>query len=314
MVQGPALLRNGKPVVLEGLNVPSLEWSNEGENVLRSTDVAITQWISNCIRLPLAQDRWFGKAPGQTDGGEAYRKLVRAVLDRCKKSDVALVLDLHWSNGGVWGKQIRQHKMPDEHSVSFWVDVAKRYRDEPLVLFDLYNEPRDVSWEVWRNGGDVTDMEDGKEIRYRTPGMQGLLQAIRKAGAKNVIVAGGLDWAYDLTGIVNGFALRDPNGNGVMYASHIYPWKSDWEGKVGICADRHPVLVGEVGCEPDPKQEAPETWAPRMLEWIKKRKLHWTAWCFHPSASPRMLLNWEYEPTPYWGAPVKALLTGNRRQ
>jgi hypothetical protein len=38
---------------------PSLEWSNTGENVLRS---ATHDWHANAIRLPLAQDRWFGKA------------------------------------------------------------------------------------------------------------------------------------------------------------------------------------------------------------------------------------------------------------
>ncbi len=294
---------------LQGINVPSLEWSNEGENVLKSTRVAMDDWGSNCIRLPLSQDRWFGWAQWQTDGGEAYRKLVDQVLAEVRQRKGWLVLDLHWSNGGVKGKHMQQHAMPDQYSKLFWEDLATRYKNDPVVLFDLYNEPRDVSWNVWQKGGSVTNgVDGGGTVTYESPGMQGLVDAIRAKGAKNVVVIGGLDWAYDLTGVLQGHEIKDPKGNGVMYASHIYPWKTDWDGKVGRVADRHPVLIGEVGCEPDPKQEDPAIWAPRMLDWIEKRKIHWTAWCFHPTASPRMLKDWDYTPTDYWGAPVKQVL------
>ena len=26
-----------------------------------------------------------------------------------------------------------------------------------MILFELYNEPHDVSWAIWRNGGGVSD-------------------------------------------------------------------------------------------------------------------------------------------------------------
>lgn len=134
------------------------------------------------------------------------------------------------------------------------------------------------------------------------------------AGAHNIVVASGLDWGYDLSGIARGYALTDPNGNGIVYGTHIYPWKAtsprNWDPRVGIIADQYPILVGEVGCEPDPKQEDPHQWAPKILAYIEARQLHWTAWTFHPDASPRMLLNWDYAPTPYWGEYVKRALSG----
>jgi hypothetical protein len=55
--------------------------------------------------------------------------------------------------------------------------------------------------------------------------MQALINAVRESGAKNIVLAGGLDWAYDLSGIANGFALDDKGGNGIIYSTHIYPWK-----------------------------------------------------------------------------------------
>jgi hypothetical protein len=45
---------------------------------------------------------------------------------------------------------------------------------------------------------------------------------------------------------------------------------------------------------------------------IQQHKLNWTGWCFHPKSSPRMLLNWNYEPTPEWGQPAKDALSGKK--
>src|SRR5579862_3561302 len=65
-------------VHLHGVNAASMEWSSHGEgHILDSVNTAIRDWHVNLIRLPLSQDRWFGKAPEQTDGGQAYRALVR---------------------------------------------------------------------------------------------------------------------------------------------------------------------------------------------------------------------------------------------
>lgn len=308
----------GQVVRLQGVNVPSMEWTNTGDNVLRSVRVAADLWHANLIRLPLCQDRWFGQAAGQTDGGATYRMLVDDVVQTLSSRNKYVLLDLHWSDGDQWGQHIGQHSMPDDHSTAFWKDVAARYANNPAVLFDLYNEPRDVSWDVWQNGGEVVEQNQnprqGLRLTYHSPGMQGLLDTVRQAGAKNVVVAGGLDWAYDLSGILNGHALADPNGHGVMYATHIYPWKKDWDVHVTPAARRYAVYVGEVGCAPsrpdDPawKKVDPYTWAPKVLAYINQHQLSWTAWSFHPSAGPCLISDWNYTPTPYWGKFVKAAL------
>jgi len=46
---------------------------------------------------------------------------------------------------------------------------------------------------------------------------------------------------------MNGFALDDHGGNGIVYVSHIYPWKTDWQGKVLVAVDKYPIIVTEVG-------------------------------------------------------------------
>src|SRR5690606_16119009 len=143
---------------------------------------------------------------------------------------------------------------------------------------------------------------------FVSPGMQKMIDNVRATGARNIVVIGGLDYAYSLTGINEGFAVTDRTGNGIMYATHVYPWKKGWQKRFLDVAAKHPILVGEVGGDakkmswlPANHQENVDTWAPAMIGVIQKHRLNWTAWCFHPKASPRMLLDWNYTPTPFWG-------------
>ena len=315
----------GEEVRLFGVNICSLEWSSKGENVLASTREAFKNWNCNLVRLPLSQDRWFCKilddfsTPNPPDGGAEYRKIVNDIINIASRSGKYIILDLHWSNSGEWGKNPDGYCMPNDKSLEFWIDVAKRYSNNNTVLFGLYNEPHDITWEVWRNGGTVNETKnegktDEKKFTYHTPGHQKIVDGIRALGANNIIVAGGVDWAYDLSEIAS-YALKDtPEGNGIVYDSHIYPWKgldiTTHNTKVLCIADKYPILVGEIGIEPNGEYGAADnpSWLSNMLDWMDNNKLNWTAWCFHPTASPCMISNWQYTPTEYHGAIVKQRL------
>ena len=316
----------GKTVRLQGVNIPSLDFNPEGDHLQESMKVALGEWNAKIIRIPLTQDLWYGYYQGKqaADKGAAYRKLVDLVVKTISDKNAYVLLDLHWSDGGVWNQYVGQHAMPDDNSVIFWKDFAKRYANNPAVLFDLYNEPHDVTWDIWKNGGNIeeknSDPSRGLFLKYHTPGMQKLLDTVRSTGAKNIVIAGGLDWGYDLRGILNGYALKDSTGNGIMYGTHIYPWKKEWDTNVTPVTQKHPVFVGEVGTKPwkegDPPHENvyTESWAPEVINYINKHQLSWTAWSFHPSANPCLLNGWDYSPTPYWGVYVKEALTHKKQE
>lgn len=306
---------DGQSVWLQGVNVASLEWRAEGEHLLESIAVAIDEWNANVIRLPVNDAFWYGRNEKQANDPQAYRALVDQAIAEATKRGAYTILDLH------------RFKAPNADHVEFWKDAATRYKNNAAVLFGLFNEPHGISWDVWRDGGLVEKdrpanqgviAENEEQIEtFHSPGMQAMVDAVRETGARNIVVIGGLDWGYDLSGIVNGYALDDRGGNGIVYDSHVYPWKSDWAGKTLVAAEKYPVLIGEVGAELEPmsfvppeRHEDPYEWSPDMLGLIQKHKLHWTAWCFHPQASPCILADWEYTPTPYWGAFVRAALHG----
>jgi aryl-phospho-beta-D-glucosidase BglC (GH1 family) len=311
----------GKEVWLQGVNVVSLEFRLHGEHVTDAIIAAIDDWKANTIRLPVKESYWFGREPGQHDGGAGYRALVDEAVALTVDRGAYLVLDLH-----RFGAVRKEH-------VEFWRDAAIHYKNHPGVLFDIFNEAHSISWAVWRDGGWVDERktaadEDSflpanEQARakqgFESPGMQKLVDTIREVGADNVIIAGGLDWAYDLSGIVEGYALTDPSGHGIMYSTHIYNWKKGWADKVLRAAEHHPIFVGEVGADvkkmsfiPAELQEDPYTWAPDMLGLIQKYRFHWTGWSFHPRTTPVMIIDWSYAPTPFWGEFAKSALAGRQ--
>lgn len=305
---------SGEEIWLQGAAVPSLEWGPGGDNIMKSVTNLVENWNVNVVRLAVHSSYWFGRGKWQNkkNGLDRYRGLVDEVADYMQSHGKYMVLDLH------------EYRAPKPHHAAFWLDAATRYKNHPGVIFGLLNEPHDVSWEVWRNGGMAGDKKTGnahaenneKLVGEMTIGMQKLVEHVRSTGAKNLVSAGGLDWAYQLDGVLNGYALDDGN---LMYESHCYPWKSGWTNAFLNVAKKYPILMGEVGAQDVPmpfeKKEdfvQPEAWVPDMLGAIQKYRLNWTAWSFHPKCSPCMIKNWDYEPTPYWGAFAKRALAGEK--
>jgi TolB protein len=327
-VSPPAALRVDKtrilnsrnePVRLRGVNAACLEWTSDGEgHILETVKTAIDEWHVNHVRLPLAQDRWFGKAPEQKDDGKAYRALVDQAVELCAGRGCYIILDLHWSDAGEWGQHIDQHVMPDVNTALFWKSCATAYTNHPAVIFDLYNEPHDVSWDVWRNGGTVTEkaFRRNPEKTYQAVGMQALLDTVRGTGAKNVVIAGGLNWAYDMSGFFDGAPLADPDGNGVIYANHAYPFKGDtveqWIAKMERAAKEVAIIVSEFGADSrggaTKKGLTGEEWVGQVLTALDEHNWSWSAWDLHPSAGPRLISDWKYTPTPAFGRLVKQSL------
>lgn len=329
--------KSGEEIILTGVNCASLEWLADPERLPHTVKVALDLWNANIIRLPLSQDRWFGFGRDQVgvdEDGERYRKNVDDIVKIIAERKKYVILDLHRSNCGTWGEFLCAN-MPDMNSLVFWKSVAGRYRNHPNVLFGIYNEPFKVSWECWRDGGEITaeyipenianqvmrDESDGENlayVTYQTPGLQKMVDTVRAIGANNIAIVGGLDWGYELDGVAKGYTIDDRGGNGIILDSHQYPWKDldTWEELVDVVKDSYPILIGECGHYGEnvivyeaPQREVSEKWVPRLLNWVERNGYHITAWDFHDTAGPSLIKNLDdYEPTPFWGVYYKEFL------
>ena len=322
-VSGNRIINNhGERVLLRGVNAASMEWTSDGQkHILTTIETAIRDWHANVVRVPLSQDRWFGKAREQQDDGASYKLLVRQIVELCATNHCYVILDLHWSDCNEWGKNMGQHSMPDQNSLAFWKDFAPVYANNPAVIYDLYNEPHDVTWDVWLNGGRVLDKlafkRPGMEAKtFDSVGMQPLLDAVRATGAKNMVIAGGLDWAYDLSGILQGKQLVDHGGNGVVYANHCYDNKGDtvhqWINKMETASAKVPIIVSEFGGKVGPERKtASDNWLLHVMNALHEHQWSWVAWDMHTMAGPSLISDWNYTPTEQFGIYVKKMLSEN---
>lgn len=303
----------GEDVVLHGVNRNGLECWSDNSGIFDIVRVALEEWHADTIRLPLSQDRWFGYDKAYTK--EEYRAIVDKLVDFITKDGNYVILDAHYGDYGIWGKRTDEApRMADLNTVTFWRDIGKRYANHPYVLYNLYNEPEDISWEVWRDGG---WLEQGG-MCFQAAGMQQLIDAVRDTGAKNPVVLGGLVWASSTIGPAIGWDVDDRGGNGIIMDAHIYPWNGlDWDADFASVVPTHPLLIGEFGhqgtamdlgpaCIP---REPHEVWMPKLIRWIEENKFSYCAWDFDCYAGPCLLKEMEnFTPTESHGVYVKDML------
>src|SRR3989442_14456583 len=112
--------------------------------------------------------------------------------------------------------------MPNRcHPPVFWRQVAAAYGGNKRVIFALFNEPFPdnnsntvEAWRCWRDGGTCTGMS------FQAAGMQELVGSVRSAGATNVIMVGGVQYAATLSS----WQTSKPRDrlNNIAAAWHIY--------------------------------------------------------------------------------------------
>jgi hypothetical protein len=323
----------GCPVRLTGVDVDGLEWSpaNNGANgaIANSVTGAISNWHANFVRIPISQDFWFGykNTHGQPSSAAAYIAFVDSAVAAASNANCYAEIDLHWSGTGSFGTSDVQEDMPDDNSTSFWQAVANHYANNPAVFFDLYNEPKDDTWSIWKNGGQSAS-------GFHTPGFQALVKTIRDTGAKNVIVIGGLGWAWDLTGLSSN-TITDTNtagsmsGDGIMYEAHIYDNKGGsteaqkialWNQYVtvavaaGFCVDIGEFGPSNAGNGNTQDNSGCTPFETDLLSWINGNNpsnyaYNAMAWDFNTQAPPCLLSNFtNFVATTCHGAAVQSWL------
>ncbi len=293
---------DGRPHLFHGVDRPSLEWSSVGQGLSAADFEQMASWNANVVRIALNQDFWIAASPLYDPG---YAPLVDSAVTWAEGAGMDVILDLHWSDAGVLGSCLAscQQKMADANSITFWSEVATRYQNDGRVLFELYNEPHNVSWSVWQSGGDTGD-------GWQAVGMQQLYDTVRATGAQNLVVIGGLDWAYDLSGV----PAHRIQGNNILYASHPYLNGAGemiprfWDAYWGFLTATDPVLVTEFG---DTGASCSTDFTAELISYADEHAAGWTAWGWFPQGCtfPSLIIDWAGTPSPS-GAVVKAALAG----
>jgi aryl-phospho-beta-D-glucosidase BglC (GH1 family) len=181
--------QNGNPVALHGM---SLFWSQYGEGS--------PYYNYNCIKW--LRDNWNCTVVraacginGFTDGylvnPQTELAKVKVVIDACIDLGIYVIVDWHDDNAE---NHISQ-------SISFFEEIAGEYGYAPNLIYEIYNEPQQVSWTT-----------------VVKPYADSVIKQIRAIDSVNLIIVGTPTWSQDVD-----IASYDPLPyNNVAYTLHFY--------------------------------------------------------------------------------------------
>jgi len=301
---------HGHRLMLRGINRPGLEAKPDW--VMTHRDVqAMAAWGVNVVRLPLSPNFWLRSGCAYD---RHYRSRVDAIVKELTRAHMVALLDLHTVT--PCGATTTSYPMPNKSlAIPFWHQVARRYKSNPLVAFDLWNEPHAVGTRVWLHGGTID--WSGK---YTAAGMQTMYRAVRSTGARNVVFVSGLYWSASP-------AHKTVRGYNIVYAEHAYTCPHDpppncsyngadpydpsgYLSRWDTLAKHHPVMVTEFGW---PDRSDPGRYIRNLIHGAQRRGRGWAVYGYNSTTNgkfdvvARRLKPAVYEPTPVGMPAVRAL-------
>lgn len=218
---------------------------------------------ANIVRLPVHPDLWRKDT--------AYlEKYIDPAVTWANALNMYIIIDWHYI-GNIAAGDIK------DDSENFWAVIAARYKDNPGVIFELCNEPTDITPEQWLTSA------------------RALLKLIRDHGANQLIIVGGVQYSQDLSQFVKS-PLADSN---IAYAAHIYPAheKKNWDRWFGVLSKNHPVLITEWGYMDENRNSTQqkflvgdrESYGVPFLRYLQERNIGWVACWYDDTWEPEML-------------------------
>ena len=324
---------SGQAVILHGVDRSGTEYECvqdhgifDGPSGLSSISEMKAYGI-NAVRVPLNEACWNGESyVNPAYSGSRYRQAVAAYVRQLNATGMVAILDLHWTDGSYTGSASAcssatatcQKPMPDAAgAIPFWASVAKTFKGDDSVIFDLFNEPypekavapngnQAEGWQCWLHGGNCPG------ISYRVAGMQSMVDAVRSVGANNVIMLGGLEWSNDLTGWLAHKPV-DPDHN-LAASWHSYNFnacstKSCWSSQIAPVMARVPLIAGEIG-----ENDCAHGYISPLTAWLNSKSGNYLAWAwnadFNCASGPGLITGYNGHPTSYGAGYEDVLRSG----
>ena len=236
-------------------------WQDYRDRYVTQADIDfLARTGSNTLRVPL---HWkFFTDPK----GEGFRRLDQLV-GWARAAQLRLILDLHCAPGGQTGTNIDdslgypwlyESAAAQEQLVEVWRNLARHYRDEPVVLgYDLMNEPLPG----------YPGLEKYKPLLE--PLFKRVTEAVRAIDRNHIIFLTGAHWDSDFKVLGPLFAEN------VAYTFHKY-WMPPVEGSIREYLDFRakynvPLYVGETGENQDP-------WVAEFRRLLEAHNVGWNFW------------------------------------
>lgn len=279
---------NGNVVVLRGVSLIGLQsMASDRKGGMKFIVELLTDgsrgWHARSLRLPVYPGHYFANP------ARFVENHLQPALDVCVAKKLYCIIDWHYIDD--------PYKRSGE-TKRFWTDMAARYKDNPYILFEIFNEPvtgasgSQAEWDKWKGFA------------------QEIVDLIRQTAPENIILVGGPHYSQHMRGAVS----NPVTGNNIAYVAHIYPGgyypladgrsgdsAEYWEHNAGVVADQFPVIVTEWGFGSAKYRETHgelATFGLPFKAWAESRNLSWTSWVADYAWFP-VMFNRDYSPTEF---------------
>jgi endoglucanase len=245
---------SNKRVQLKGVSSMWLNWENDGyaEN-LDGLKWLRNNWHLSLIRASMGIER----EGGYFDDRDKARGQVEQIVDNAIAAGVYVLIDWHTELA---------NEQTDE-SVAFFSEMATKYAGVPNVLYESFNEPKQLDWST-----------------KLKPYHEAVVAAIRAADPdhENVIVLGTSTWSQD----VDIAAANQLAGKNLMYTLHFYACDHGtglMSKAKSALAQGAPLFVTEWGATKADGGTKGEVCLEQSQDWmnfLNQRSISWAAWKF----------------------------------
>lgn len=197
-----------------------------GKNYLWPTTAEVAMYANagfNTLRVPFLWERMQPKLQEPLDPEELLR--LDGVVDAASLGKVMVLIDLH-NYGSYRGEMVGSPSVPVSAFENFWSRIATRYKDRPNLAFGLMNEPNKHKADAW------------------APIAQAAVTAIRKAGAKQLILVPGTRWSGAHSWLAKDGSLSNAEALiGIVDSEHNFAFEmhqyfdSNSSGTSPVCVD-----------------------------------------------------------------------------
>jgi endoglucanase len=226
---------NGAVVQLRGINYSGFEfaaiqgWSGNDPSGAQAGQAggpnwpAVQNWKANAVRIPLNEASWLGYSCTDSSGvthnpdpAGNYKSAVQTQVTQANAAGLYAIIDLHWTAPGTTCPMLQTQMADADHSLAFWTSVANTFKNNPAVLFELFNEPFlnfDFTGDPWAymmkgTGGSFSGYpatsSSGNWVNvtktWTVASYQDMINTVRATGATNVVIVGTMQYAQDLSG------------------------------------------------------------------------------------------------------------------
>jgi hypothetical protein len=310
-VEGADLFYGDAKIMLRGVAVGDPILAREGRP-LSDYKVVAEAWNASVVRMGVHPAVWKHK-----DRKVVLNELARQVT-AALDAGLFVIIEWHaigWPDGYFqkpdpsWGSPADLYDSDFKLAKDFWQQISQRFGADSRIIFELWNEP------VFQQ--DDYAPEVGQKWAQLKPFWQQLIAIIR-AHSQNVILATSNRWAYNLAGI-KADLLPDAN---VAYSWHVYAGHDEndaakWAAALDDLQTVRPVIATEWGFQRDATAHfkgTPEDFGEKFVrDFLDAKRLHSTAWCWHPDWTPNLLEKDWKTPTEF-GRFVRKYLKSHRAQ